>query len=327
MARDVEPPWIHPPWSRLPPLSLPPCRLFMPSASRCRTPEIASNLSPPFSNFPSVLPLSNTYLLNPLTSWESLPLSPRRNDLSMCSLGRVWLSATPWTVACQAPLSVGFLKQKFWSGLPFPSPGDLPDPGMEPPAPALAGGFFTNELPRKLTFPCPHLVFTTLSCNDKVCLSSSPASLSFLGEGNIFDNIRFFSQQELSGCDLSVQAGDLDCFIMSPESSLMPGSSEMLNKYFLNWKDLRIKNSHSQLRQNHNWIPDLFSSQLILSRPLQQLSETQSSSRLLFLRIFSLYILSTYLKSTFFHVLKHKPSLAGWKELRIFPHWSLLQPL
>ena len=60
--------------------------------------------------------------------------------------------ATPWTVAYQAPLSMGFLKQEYWSGLPFPSPGDLPDPGIEPTFPAasaLAGGFFTPEPPGK----------------------------------------------------------------------------------------------------------------------------------------------------------------------------------
>ena len=53
---------------------------------------------------------------------------------------------TPWTVACQAPLSIGFPRQKYWSGLPFPNPGDLPDPGIEPVSPALAGRFFTTEL-------------------------------------------------------------------------------------------------------------------------------------------------------------------------------------
>ena len=45
--------------------------------------------------------------------------------------------ATPWTVARQAPLSMGFSRQEYWSGLPFPSPGDLPDPGIEPRSPAL----------------------------------------------------------------------------------------------------------------------------------------------------------------------------------------------
>ena len=47
-------------------------------------------------------------------------------------------SATTWTVACQAPLSVGFSRQEYWSGLPFPPLGDLPDPGIEPTSPALA---------------------------------------------------------------------------------------------------------------------------------------------------------------------------------------------
>ena len=53
------------------------------------------------------------------------------------SLSRVRLFATPWTVAYQAPPSMGFSRQEYWSGLPFPSPGDLPDPGIEPGSPAL----------------------------------------------------------------------------------------------------------------------------------------------------------------------------------------------
>jgi len=56
---------------------------------------------------------------------------------------------TSWTVACQAPLSTGFSRQEYWTGLPLPSPGDLPDPGNEPMSPALAGEFFTNEPPQK----------------------------------------------------------------------------------------------------------------------------------------------------------------------------------
>ena len=53
------------------------------------------------------------------------------------SLSRVRLFATPWTVAYQALLSMGFSWQEYWSGLPFPSPGDLPDPGIKPGSPAL----------------------------------------------------------------------------------------------------------------------------------------------------------------------------------------------
>ena len=66
----------------------------------------------------------------------------------MCgqSLSHVRFSVTPWTAACQAPLSMGFSRQEYWSGLPFPSPGDLPDSGIKPtslPSPPLAGEFFT----------------------------------------------------------------------------------------------------------------------------------------------------------------------------------------
>ena len=53
------------------------------------------------------------------------------------SLSRVRLLATPWTMAYQDPLSMGFSRQEYWSGLPFPSPGDLPDPGIELGSPAL----------------------------------------------------------------------------------------------------------------------------------------------------------------------------------------------
>ena len=55
------------------------------------------------------------------------------------------LFATPWTVAHQAPLSMGFPRQEYWSGLPFPPPGHLPNPGIEPASSGLAGVFFTTE--------------------------------------------------------------------------------------------------------------------------------------------------------------------------------------
>ena len=52
-------------------------------------------------------------------------------------LSRVQLFVTPWTIACLAPLSMEFSRQEYWSGLPFPSPGDLPDPGIKPGFPVL----------------------------------------------------------------------------------------------------------------------------------------------------------------------------------------------
>ena len=60
---------------------------------------------------------------------------------------------TPGTVVHQAPLSMGFSRQEYCSGLPCPSPGDLSDPGVEPTSPALAGGFFTTEPPGKPKCP------------------------------------------------------------------------------------------------------------------------------------------------------------------------------
>ena len=57
--------------------------------------------------------------------------------------------ATPWTVDQQAPLSMKYSRQEYWSVLPFPSPGDLPNPGIESMPPALAGRFFTTEPPGK----------------------------------------------------------------------------------------------------------------------------------------------------------------------------------
>ena len=61
------------------------------------------------------------------------------------SLSHVRLFATPWTVAHQAPLSMGFSRQEYWSGLPFSSPGYLPDPGIEPRSPALQADALTSE--------------------------------------------------------------------------------------------------------------------------------------------------------------------------------------
>ena len=78
-------------------------------------------------------------------SYVVFVLSLRGLLLFSCSV--VSDSATPWAVACQAPLSMGFSRQEYWSGLPYPPPGALPDPEIEPvslKSLALAGGFFTT---------------------------------------------------------------------------------------------------------------------------------------------------------------------------------------
>ena len=71
-------------------------------------------------------PLGTVHTLVPKRVWVSESCS-----LSLC----VWLFATPWTAPNQAPLSLGFPRQEYWSGLSFPSPGDLPKPGVEPSSP------------------------------------------------------------------------------------------------------------------------------------------------------------------------------------------------
>ena len=65
------------------------------------------------------------------------------------SLSRVQLFVTPWTVAYQAPPPMRFSRQEYWSGLPFPSPGDLPDPGIEPGSAALQADSLPSEPPGK----------------------------------------------------------------------------------------------------------------------------------------------------------------------------------
>ena len=69
-----------------------------------------------------------------------------------CVLSHIRLFATPWTVACKTPLSMEFSREEYWSGLPFPFPGDLPNPGIKPVSlvsPAFTSGFFTTEPPWK----------------------------------------------------------------------------------------------------------------------------------------------------------------------------------
>ena len=83
------------------------------------------------------------------------------------SLGCVLLFVTPWTIAREVPLFMGFSRPEYWSGQPFPSPGHLPDPGSEPTSPASlawAVGFFTTELPGKPPVQCCCCCSVTKSC-------------------------------------------------------------------------------------------------------------------------------------------------------------------
>ena len=84
------------------------------------------------------------------TTWRKPDCINRKKERKkLKSLSRVRLFATPWTVAHQAPLSMGFSRQEYWSGLPFPSPGDFLDPGINPGTPALQVDSLPSEPPGK----------------------------------------------------------------------------------------------------------------------------------------------------------------------------------
>ena len=87
-------------------------------------------------------------------------------------LSHVQLFATPWTIAYQAPLSMEFSRQEYWNGLPFPSPGDLPEPGIEPGSPALQTDTVSPETPAKQP-PAP---VPTANCPPPAGLTGSPPS-------------------------------------------------------------------------------------------------------------------------------------------------------
>ena len=82
-------------------------------------------------------------------NWN-LKMIQTKKKVKVKSLSHVRLSATLWTLAYQAPLSMGFSRQGYWSGLPFPSPGDLPNSGIEPRSPTLQAEALPSEPPRKL---------------------------------------------------------------------------------------------------------------------------------------------------------------------------------
>ena len=87
------------------------------------------------------------------------------------SLSRVLLFATPWTIAHQAPPSIRFSRQEYWSGLPFPSPGDLPDPGIEPRSLALQADALTSEPPLPKLGACKSLTSNENNADPKDLVS------------------------------------------------------------------------------------------------------------------------------------------------------------
>ena len=98
---------------------------------------------------------TNSRSMEIIVGWMTRPghmSPPRPRSCMLWVLSHDWLFATPWTAACQAPLSMEFSRQEHWSGLPFPTPGDLTYPAIKPESlvsHALAGEFLTTALPEE----------------------------------------------------------------------------------------------------------------------------------------------------------------------------------
>ena len=107
-------------------------------------------------------------------------------------LSRVRLFATPWTVAYKAPLSMEFSRQEYWSGLPFLSPGDFPNPGIKPRSPALQAGTLPSEPPGKPLLACEMSAI--------VQYFEHSLALPFFGTGMKTDLFLSCSHAEFSKC-------------------------------------------------------------------------------------------------------------------------------
>ena len=104
---------------------------------------------------------------------------------------------TSWTVALQALLSMGFPRQKYWSGLPFPPSGDLPEPGIEPESPALAGRFFTTEPPGKPAYLYTLFFFWSVDIFQSIFKNFHKFCFAFLLQ-IVFNSMKYFSEQKVN---------------------------------------------------------------------------------------------------------------------------------
>ena len=133
-------------------------------------------------------------------------------EVKVKSLSRVWLFATPWTVGHQAPPSMGFPRQEYRNGLPFPSPRDLPDPGIEPGSPALQADALTSEpseKPRSVVKYLQHFYLSVFKAEFSFFpyskATSSLESPIFMPPAQYFSEvwISFCSHQQLISEDFS----------------------------------------------------------------------------------------------------------------------------
>ena len=118
------------------------------SAAAAKSLQSCPTLCDPKDSSPPGFPVPGILQARTL-EWVAISFSKRNYRKKVKSLSRVRLFVTPWTVAYQAPLSMEFSRQEYWSGLPFPYSRYLPDPGIEPGSPALQADTRSLEPPEK----------------------------------------------------------------------------------------------------------------------------------------------------------------------------------
>ena len=162
------------------------------------------------------------------------------------------LFVIPRTAAHQAPLSVGFPRQEYWSGLPFPSPGDLPDPGMEHTSlasPALAGGFFTTEAPGK---PLHWVIWSWTLC---MRITLCPKKL--LTRGSDFTTKDTQTQKKsvvITDTNLWAWRPAFKSWIAPHWLSVLGKSSAPCGLYFLIWKTQVLGHLISRISSSFNFL-------------------------------------------------------------------------
>ena len=138
-------------------MTLHPCDVLSQSAAAAKSLQSCPTLCSPIDGSPPGSPVPGILQARTL-EWVAISFSNASKwKVKVKSLSSVQLVATPWTAAYQAPLSMGFSRQEYWSRLPCPPPGDLPNPGIEPGSPALQVDALPAKLPGKPFCSLRHL--------------------------------------------------------------------------------------------------------------------------------------------------------------------------
>ena len=199
------------------------------------------------------------------------------HEVKVKSLSCVWLFETPWTVAHQAPPSMGFSRQEYWNGLPFPFPGDLPDPGIEPGSPTLQADALTSEPPGKPRLHINKYIHTHIyGMPSNHLILCCPLLLP----PSIFTSIRVFSNESVL-CMMWPKYWSFS-FSISPSNKYLG-----LISFRMDWLDLlAVQGTLKSLLQHHSSKASILRSSVFiivqLSYPYRTTGKTTALTRLTF---------------------------------------------